>query len=177
MDLRVKKTKRAIRNAFAQLLQQKPFEKITVREITQLAEINKTTFYAHYDGLYALIAELEQEAIDQILSQLDKQALLTTQPRDFVMNLYNAMEFCRSDAILSLSTSSQSFITKLEKAIVERLAQSNIAAKDYVNVGAIMVFLVSGLIGLQKSMQLDITDPQLETLLSFIEAGFRVLPQ
>lgn len=55
MDLRIKKTKRAIRSAFAELIKEKPMEKITVKEIAELAEINKTTFYAHYETVYDLV--------------------------------------------------------------------------------------------------------------------------
>lgn len=55
MDLRIKKTKRAIRSAFAELIKEKPMEKITVKEIAERAEINKTTFYAHYETVYDLV--------------------------------------------------------------------------------------------------------------------------
>ena len=57
MDIRVKKTKRAIQKAFIALLREKPIEKITVKEIAERAEINKTTFYSHYETLDALTAE------------------------------------------------------------------------------------------------------------------------
>ena len=50
MDIRVKKTKRAIQKAFVALLREKPIEKITVKEIAERAEINKTTFYSHYEN-------------------------------------------------------------------------------------------------------------------------------
>lgn len=58
MDLRIKKTKRAIRSAFAELIKEKPMEKITVKEIAERAEINKTTFYAHYETVYDLVDQL-----------------------------------------------------------------------------------------------------------------------
>ena len=51
MDIRVKKTKRAIQKTFIDLLREKPIEKITVKEIAERAEINKTTFYSHYETL------------------------------------------------------------------------------------------------------------------------------
>ena len=60
MDIRVKKTKRAIQKAFIALLREKPIEKITVKEIAERAEINKTTFYSHYETLDALTAEIER---------------------------------------------------------------------------------------------------------------------
>ena len=45
-DLRYIKTEQAIRKTFHELLQEKDVSKITVKELTERAEINKTTFYA-----------------------------------------------------------------------------------------------------------------------------------
>ena len=47
-DLRYIKTEQAIRKTFHELLQEKDISRITVKELTERAEINKTTFYAHY---------------------------------------------------------------------------------------------------------------------------------
>lgn len=44
MDLRVAKTKNAIINSFLSIRAKKPLEKITVRELCQMAMINKSTF-------------------------------------------------------------------------------------------------------------------------------------
>ena len=54
VDLRVLKTRRAIRNAFVDLLGQRRFEDITVQEIIQKAEINRKTFYNHYRDKFDL---------------------------------------------------------------------------------------------------------------------------
>lgn len=43
-DRRVRKTKQAIKNAFIQLLNKKDLEKITIQDITELADINRGTF-------------------------------------------------------------------------------------------------------------------------------------
>ena len=60
-DLRYIKTEKAIQKAFHELLQEKTLQKITVKEIAERAEINKTTFYAHYETLPDLIDHLESE--------------------------------------------------------------------------------------------------------------------
>ena len=44
-------TKTAIRRTFFELLEEKDFDKISVREICQRADINRSTFYRHYDGV------------------------------------------------------------------------------------------------------------------------------
>ena len=91
MDLRIKKTKRAIRSAFYELIKEKPLEKITVREIAERAEINKTTFYAHYETVYDLVDQLEQEAVAEVISQLNTAQGLLSSPRAFVKEIYTLL--------------------------------------------------------------------------------------
>ncbi|SEG08899.1 transcriptional regulator, TetR family [Eubacterium ruminantium] len=79
-DLRVIKTKRAIRNAFAHLLAEKEVANITVTDIIQRAEINRKTFYNHYTGVHELVDEVEDEIVnnvEHILTELDFIFILT----------------------------------------------------------------------------------------------------
>ena len=94
MDLRVQRTRMNIRDAFIELRSRKPIEKITVKELAERAEINKTTFYAHYETIYDLLGTLEQEAIDTVLENLDEFRLLFDDPRTFVYNLYDIFKVC-----------------------------------------------------------------------------------
>jgi len=90
-DRRVLKTKKAIRNAFAELLSQKSIDEITVTDITYTADINRKTFYNHYSGVYQLIDEIENGIIasfDSAVADIDlKEAL--QQPRAIFENLHN----------------------------------------------------------------------------------------
>ena len=61
MDRRVLKTKRAIRNAFAKLLTEKDLNDITVKDVAELADINRKTFYNYYTGIYQLVDEIEND--------------------------------------------------------------------------------------------------------------------
>lgn len=70
MDLRERKTKRSIKNAFLQLRAQKPLERITVKELAELAEISKATFYLHYKDIYDLSSQLQNEVIQTILDDV-----------------------------------------------------------------------------------------------------------
>ncbi|WP_315118515.1 TetR family transcriptional regulator [uncultured Clostridium sp.] len=51
-------TKTSIEDAFVQLLSKKTLEKITIKDITDFADINRATFYAHYDDKYQLFDEI-----------------------------------------------------------------------------------------------------------------------
>ncbi len=60
-DLRVIKTIEGIKGAFESLICEKNYEKITVKELCDLARINKKTFYHYYESLDDLLAEMQAE--------------------------------------------------------------------------------------------------------------------
>lgn len=70
-DRRVRYTKQTIKNTLLELLQNTPFEEITVKALCQKAEINRATFYSHYDSLIALMEEVEYEECSQLFTMLD----------------------------------------------------------------------------------------------------------
>ena len=47
-DARVRYTQKVLKDSLLQLLEKKPINKITVKEVCELAELNRATFYAHY---------------------------------------------------------------------------------------------------------------------------------
>lgn len=65
-DRRVRYTQMVIRQAFLELLKTSPVEQVTVTEICRLAEINRATFYRHYENQYDLLAHLESEMLNAI---------------------------------------------------------------------------------------------------------------
>ena len=74
MDLRIQKTEHAIKNAFIELRSKKPLEKITVKELCELAMINKSTFYSHYEDIYALSETMEQETVASRLNHREHRS-------------------------------------------------------------------------------------------------------
>lgn len=92
MDLRIEKTERAIRNAFLELRSGKPLEKITVRELCELACIHKSTFYSHYEDLFALSEQMESETIASVLKEISaRQPDPIRNPEIFTRNLFMAL--------------------------------------------------------------------------------------
>lgn len=70
MDIRIKKTQKAIKDAFIELRLKKPLEQISVKELCELACINKSTFYSHYTDIYALSEALEIEVVNAIVQNI-----------------------------------------------------------------------------------------------------------
>ncbi len=63
-DARVRYTQRVLKESFLSLLREKPVNKITVKEVCELAELNRATFYAHYSDCFALMESIEQELLE-----------------------------------------------------------------------------------------------------------------
>ena len=89
MDMRVKKTKRSIINAFLELRSKMPLEKIRINELCRIAEINKSTFYAHYQDVYQLSEEVEQEVLQSYLNIPHPEYVLCN-TEGFVRELFQA---------------------------------------------------------------------------------------
>ncbi len=67
-DLRIIRTKEAIREALVDLIEEKGFDAITVKDITTRAKINRSTFYAHYQDKFDLITKYEEEIVHEMTS-------------------------------------------------------------------------------------------------------------
>lgn len=72
MDRRQKKTREAIFAAFGELLAKKDFNKITVAEIIERADVGRATFYAHFETKDSLMQALCDELFCHIFDSLHK---------------------------------------------------------------------------------------------------------
>ncbi|MCJ1748516.1 MULTISPECIES: TetR/AcrR family transcriptional regulator [Mammaliicoccus] len=82
-DRRVRKSKRAIKQAFIQLLKENNLDRITIQQISDLADVNRGTFYLNYEDKYALLDEMENEQIEKIKGFVDIRKMdLSTKTSD-----------------------------------------------------------------------------------------------
>lgn len=68
----VRNTRRRLREALLRLLEQKPLHEISVKELTELADVNRGTFYFHYQDIFDLLVSMEDaffEQLDRTLSE------------------------------------------------------------------------------------------------------------
>lgn len=90
-DLRVVKTKRAIRAAFLELRVERPLDKMRVCDICDNALINKSTFYHHYDDVFDLSDKIEDETLARCFDGFGYRGCLLTDPLVFLKNVPDAM--------------------------------------------------------------------------------------
>jgi AcrR family transcriptional regulator len=70
-DQRTMLTKRLLKDSLVKLLKEKSIYKITVRELCEIADINRSTFYRYYENQFSLLGEMEEEILEHIYTNLD----------------------------------------------------------------------------------------------------------
>lgn len=65
-DWRIKRTKMLLQNALVDLMLEKAVGKISVKELTQKADVNRSTFYLHYLDIYDMLEQMENEFVETI---------------------------------------------------------------------------------------------------------------
>lgn len=90
-DRRVRKTKKQLRLALMELLAEKSAKSISVRELTERADINRGTFYIHYRDVGDLLQRLEDETADRLtaLCKDHKPEDSTWEQFPFLRDLYH----------------------------------------------------------------------------------------
>lgn len=73
-DLRVIKTRKAIKDTFKEMVMEMDASKITIKELTDRAQIHRKTFYLHYTSIEALYEDILQEMAEQYFEKMDKIA-------------------------------------------------------------------------------------------------------
>lgn len=71
LDLRIRKTRRAIRSGLVKACQAKPYEHVSVADICRVSMVSRTTFYDHYTGKDALLAEVVAFLLEDITPALE----------------------------------------------------------------------------------------------------------
>ena len=124
------RTKRMIRRAFAELLREKKsLESITVRELTERADLAKSTFYNHYADIYAVAEEFEGELIQSLSQVLDE--IKVDHATEYSVYIHRVIEFLKINETLYRGVIGSSdvrfFIEKLKLIISKKIFEENTA--------------------------------------------------
>ena len=93
-------TKAAIKKSFLELLNEKPINQISVRDIAEGCGFNRNTIYYHYDDIPGLVEEIVIDTAERIISEytdyhsleacLEKMAAFELEHKRIVLNIYNS---------------------------------------------------------------------------------------
>ena len=98
-DLRYVKTERAIRDAFFELLEESEFDKVSVTDITQRAQINRNTFYLHYSDKFNLVNSILIDFVQELSQQALKVIDQAEKPDTATFNQYFLTIFVSANRI------------------------------------------------------------------------------
>ncbi len=65
-DRRVKRTKTLLQKTLVELMLEKKVSQISVKELTQRADVNRSTFYLHYLDIYDMLEQMENEFVGRV---------------------------------------------------------------------------------------------------------------
>lgn len=66
-------TEKAIREAFVELLNEKPLDKITIKDITETCGISRNTFYYHFADIPTLLENVINREIERVVSETETE--------------------------------------------------------------------------------------------------------
>lgn len=84
-DLRIRRTKKSIRDAFFELIDENGFDSVTVKDITDRALISRNTFYLHYEDKFDLLNKISNELMRKVYWRVSKD-LIKIKDLDFTID-------------------------------------------------------------------------------------------
>lgn len=159
-DRRVRITKRAIMESFIELLERYPVAKLSVKKICETADINRSTFYAHYSDQYDLLNKIQQEVMEGLAGRI-LDISLTKNSQTTIQVLTEILEYAKNNAVVFGALLSEdenspfraSLMEIVEKKIGEEAGRgdnTSIRAMEYLK-----TFAVSGYISIIKRWLYD----------------------
>lgn len=121
------RSRRMIREAFVELLHEKPFEKITATDIINRSGLNRSTFYAHYPDVKGIIDEITGEIFTifrQMLAEMDFSLFL----KDPEPNLRRVVSFLAENQdlyrLLGQSDMSLIYLEQMKKVLIQQVLEA-----------------------------------------------------
>lgn len=145
MDLRVKKTRSSIINAFLQLRAKKPLERITIKELADLAEINKATFYLHYKDIYDLSETLENELFERAFNNIEHPNSVLSEPSLFIREFVETFIANQSLIDIIFGDDRRNILAdKFETEVRRFIFEKNPQYKDSPKMNIVLTYVIKG---------------------------------
>ena len=165
MDRRIQKTRQLIMNTFIDLLAEKGFEKITIKDIAECANINRGTVYLHYVDQFELLDKCIETYVELLLHHCANSADTNLNANAF-QSVFEYLEKNFTIYKLLLSNEGFGFFRSRLYAIIAQTVTEVIGIKSENNAFSNDVttqFLTSGFIGvlewwINNSMPCDVQE-------------------
>lgn len=151
VDRRVRKTRSLLRQGLMKLMSEKDINDISVTELTELVDINRGTFYLHYEDIYDMLQKIESELFtefNQILTKnFDEKYPGSLSPLGVLQDIFAFLETNRETArVLVGPHGDLNFVNRLKELVTIHM-QHIVRQPDGVIVPYYLSFIVSGCVG------------------------------
>jgi len=109
-------TKEAFGQALKQMMNVKPIDKITVKDLVEICGVNRQTFYYHFDDVYDLLEWVFEEDANRVLPQ----EIVYEHSREDVMKYFNYLEASKAFSLNVYNSNSRPYMLRYIK---ERLSK------------------------------------------------------
>lgn len=155
VDRRVRKTKMQLKQGLARLLQKKSIKEITVKELVDEVDINRSTFYLHYTDIYQLLEKIEEDAMVDIREAMEGCPVDSTKREEAIPFLARFFSILDSNRDLSLAllgpNGDMDFVERIETLIASKFLKESSFPKDNNEIQYAYAFCLSGCIGMIKT--------------------------
>ena len=149
----VRNTKRRLREGLLRLLDEKPINEISVKELTDLVDVNRGTFYFHYQDIYDLLRGIEDaffEQFDRTLSE--NRPALDAEGTPYLHAVFSFLDENRSFCRIMLGPNGDmQFVERVKSMVDDTISyfwQLKGSAADPTKYEMYNVFIINGCIGL-----------------------------
>ena len=146
MDLRMVKTRAQIKEAFMTLCEKLTPDKIKVKDICEVAMINKTTFYNHYADSSQLSEEIFDNAVETVFLDFPEREKIFDDPNAYILGLLRSLERHSSDLRAVFRENQDALCAKLES----KLHSAYDSRVDNFEDGVKLSFAIGGFINVVK---------------------------
>lgn len=130
-DRRVKRTKKLLRDSLFSLLQTKSINEITITELTEVADINRATFYFYYTDIFDMLDQIQNEAYEMFETVLQGTEEHINSPEAFSKYIENILLFCKENPSIARFVITREYNNnKVLKKIKKLLAKNVPVAKE-----------------------------------------------
>ena len=90
---RVRVTKRMLKDALIELLKERDIYHVSIRELCEAADVNRTTFYKYYGNQFDLLSDMENDLIGFISSTIEKNQTDSEKHTNNCKYIHNYLQF------------------------------------------------------------------------------------
>ncbi len=156
-DRRIRKTKKALRDGLTTLMLEKSLKDISVKELTELVDINRGTFYLHYKDVFDMIEQIETEMLHDFTRVMSRHSTLNTNglPLPLLTDIFIFLkENATMCAVLLSSNGDIAFVNKIKDIVRDKCIsvwKELFGYSKVDNFEYFYSFILSGCIGLFES--------------------------